>query len=60
MSLLTLAVTIVVVGVILWAINQLIPMPANIKNVLNVVVVVFLILWILQSFGLINTGLRLK
>lgn len=60
MSLLTIVIVIVVVGVILWAINQLIPMPANIKNVLNVVVVVFLILWILQSFGLINTGLRLK
>lgn len=60
MSLLTIVIVIVIVGVILWAINQLIPMPANIKNVLNVVVVVFLILWILQSFGLINLGLRLK
>ena len=60
MSLLTLVVTLVVVGVILWAINQLVPMPPNIKNVLNVVVAVFLILWILQSFGFINLGLRLK
>jgi len=60
MSLLTIVITIVVVGVILWAINQLIPMAGNVKNVLNVVVVVFLVLWILQGFGFINTGLRLK
>ena len=52
MSLLTLIVVIVVVGVLLWCINRYVPMQAEIKNLLNIAVVIFLVLWILFSvFG---------
>ncbi len=63
MSLLTIVITLIVVGVLLWAINAInaiIPMSPEVKKVLNVVVVVFLVLWLLQGFGLIHTGLRLR
>ena len=54
MTLLSLAIVIVVVGVLLWAVNEFIPMAGNIKKLLNVVVVVVLVLWILAQFGLIG------
>jgi len=54
MSLLTVILVIVLVGVLLWAINRFIPMDATIKNILYFVVVLALILWLLQSFGLLG------
>ncbi|MBK1618208.1 hypothetical protein CKO42_07070 [Lamprobacter modestohalophilus] len=53
MPLITLIVTLVVVGVILWLINNYLPMDGKIKKILNVVVVIIVILWLLSVFGLI-------
>jgi hypothetical protein len=47
MDLITLILVIVIVGVVLWLINTYIPMPPQIKTVLNVVVAIVLLLWIL-------------
>ncbi|GAB6051726.1 hypothetical protein JCM17960_05460 [Magnetospira thiophila] len=44
-----------VVGVLLWAINTYIPMDNKIKSILNVVVVIAVILWLLDAFGLLDT-----
>ncbi|MGB5733131.1 MAG: Thivi_2564 family membrane protein [Thiohalocapsa sp.] len=52
MPLITLVVTLVVVGLILWLINNYIPMDGTIKKILNVVVVIAVILWLLSVFGL--------
>lgn len=52
MSLLSLIVTLVFIGVILWVINTYIPMDAKVKTILNVAVVLILCLWLLQAFGL--------
>ena len=52
MPLLNLIVPLVVVGVVLWLINRYIPMASSIKNILNVVVVVVVCVWVLQSVGL--------
>lgn len=54
MSLLTLIVTLVLVGVILWAVNSFIPMDSKIKQILNVVVVIIVLIWLLQVFGLVG------
>jgi hypothetical protein len=62
MSLLNIVVTLVIAGVALWAINAYIPMAANVKKLLNIVVVVVLVLWLLQVFGIIGSirGVTLK
>jgi hypothetical protein len=52
MSLLTVILVIVVVGVVLWAINTYLPMAAPIKNILNIVVICVLIVWLMKAFGL--------
>ena len=52
MPLLTVLLTLVVVGVLLWLINTYIPMDAKIKRILNIVAVVAVGLWVLNAFGL--------
>lgn len=54
MSLLTLLIAIVAVGVVLWAINQFVPMDGKIKMILNVIVVLILVVWALEAFGLLD------
>ena len=58
MSLISIILTLVVVGVLLWLINTYIPMAKPIKTILNVVVVICVILWLLSVFGVV-TNLRL-
>lgn len=55
MSLITLLLVLVVVGVVLWLINTYIPMDRKIKNILNVVVVIVVVLWLLKAFGLLSS-----
>jgi hypothetical protein len=45
---------LIVVGVLLWLINRFIPMQSTIKSILNGVVVIVIVLWLLQVFGLIG------
>lgn len=54
--LISVLVTLVVVGVVLWLINAFIPMAPPIKTVLNVIVVLVLCVWLLQVFGLMSGG----
>lgn len=55
MSLLSLILTIVIVGFVLWAINALIPMEPRIKMILNVIVAIVVVVWALQAIGLWDT-----
>jgi len=54
MSLISLVVTLVVIGVLLWLVNAYIPMDAKIKKILNIVVVICVVLWLLSVFGIIG------
>ena len=51
MSLVTLVITLIVVGVLLWLVNTYIPMDGKIKKIINVVVVIVVIIWLLRVFG---------
>lgn len=51
MPLLTILFVLIAVGVVLWAINNFIPMDRKIKYILNVVVVIVLLGWLLNVFG---------
>lgn len=55
MSLVGLVVVLMVFGVLLWLLNTQIPMDANIKKIINVVVLIVVVLWILQVFGLLES-----
>lgn len=59
MSILGFVVLFLLVGVVMWAINSYLPMQANIKKLLNVVVtivmVVIAIVFLMSLFG-VSTG----
>jgi hypothetical protein len=55
MSLLGLIITLVVVGVLLWLLNNYVPMDGKIKRILNAVVVIVVVVWLLQAFGLLGS-----
>jgi hypothetical protein len=61
MPLINVIIALIVVGVILWLINTYIPMDRKIKSILNVVVVIFTVLWLLRAFGLLDnlTNIRI-
>ena len=54
MSLISIVLVLIVVGVILWLINTYVPMQGTIKSILNAVVVIVLVLWLLQAFGVLG------
>jgi hypothetical protein len=55
MSLITILITLIIAGVVLWLINTYIPMDGKIKNILNVLVVIVVILWLLKVFGVLGS-----
>ncbi len=55
MSLVTLLIVLIVVGVLLWLVNTYIPMDRKIKNILNIVVVILVVLWLLRAFGVLDS-----
>lgn len=50
MSIIQVMIILIVIGVILFLVNKYIPMDANIKKILNAVVIVCVILWVLSLF----------
>ena len=54
MSLITIVITLIVAGVLLWLVNTYIPMDGKIKKILNIVVVVVVVLWLLSVFGVLD------
>ncbi|MGC6330984.1 Thivi_2564 family membrane protein [Rhizorhabdus sp. FW153] len=51
--LINVIVVLIIVGVLLWLVNNYIPMDAKIKSILNIVVVIIVVLWLLKAFGLL-------
>jgi hypothetical protein len=60
MPLLTILLVLIVAGVLLWLINTYIPMDRKIKNILNIVAVILIIIWLLRVFGVLDTLNRVR
>jgi ABC-type long-subunit fatty acid transport system fused permease/ATPase subunit len=55
MSLVSVLLTLVVFGVILWLINNYIPMDQKIKNILNIVAIIIVVIWLLRALGVLGS-----
>ncbi len=55
MPLVHLVAVLIVVGVLLGLINRYIPMAGSIKSILNGVVVICVVVWLLNVFGLLHS-----
>jgi uncharacterized membrane protein YidH (DUF202 family) len=54
MPLVQVLIALIVVGFVLWLINTFIPMAGSIKSLLNVVVIIVVVGWLLNIFGLMH------
>ena len=55
MPLISVVIVLIVVGVLLWAANNYIPMDGKIKSIMNFVVVIAVVLWLLSAFGVLGS-----
>jgi cation transporter-like permease len=60
MPLVQFVMVLIVVGVLLWLVNNFIPMQGSIKSILNAVVVIGVVLWILNVFGLFHSFAHIR
>ena len=50
----SLVITLIVIGVLLRLVNNYIPMDGKIKQILNVIVVICVVVWLLSAFGVLG------
>jgi hypothetical protein len=60
MPLISVVITLIIVGVLLWLVNSYIPMDGKIKQILNMVVVICVVVWLLYAFGVVNHADEIK
>ena len=60
MPLITVVIYLIVVGVLLWLVNNYIPMDGKIKKIVNILVVVVVVIWLLQVFGVMGPLNRIR
>jgi len=54
MPILTVLIVMIAAGVLMLAVNNYVPMDAGIKRLFNIVVIVVLVVWLLQLFGIFD------
>jgi hypothetical protein len=59
MPLLQILMVLLMVGVLLWLVNNFIPMAGSIKSIFNAVVVIGVVVWLLNVFGVIHSLSRI-
>lgn len=53
MSLIALVIVLIIVGVLLYLVNTQLPIEANIKKIINIVVIIAVCFWLLSVFGIL-------
>ena len=54
MPLLTVVLTLLVIGVCVWLFDTYIPLDATIKRIIHVVIIICIVVWLLQISGLLG------
>jgi hypothetical protein len=54
MTLIGLIVVLVILGVVVYVVNAVIPMDARFKLIVNAIIIVAVLLWVLEQFGLLS------
>ena len=55
MPIIDIVLVLIGIGVLLWLVNNYFPMDGKIRSILNVVVVVVVVVWLLQTFGIVGS-----
>lgn len=54
MPLMNVIIVLVIVGVVLYIVETLLPIDATIKRIIHIIVVLAVCIWLLQAFGIIG------
>jgi len=54
MPLINVIIVLVVVGVLLYVVETLLPIDATIRRIIHIIVILAVCIWLLQSFGIIG------
>ncbi|TDR24559.1 Thivi_2564 family membrane protein [Flavobacterium cheniae] len=54
MPLVNILIVLVIVGFLLWLVNNYIPMDGKIKKIVNIIVLIVVVVWVLKAFGLLS------
>lgn len=62
MSILSIVITLIVIGVLLWLEETYIPMAPPIKTIIRVIVIIVVVIWLLQTLGVLGSigAVRIK
>lgn len=60
MTLFNVLVVLIIAGILLWLVNNYIPMDRKIKQILNIVVVIVIIIWLLRVFGIFSSLMNVR
>ncbi|MFO7884530.1 MAG: Thivi_2564 family membrane protein [Desulfobacteraceae bacterium] len=55
MDIIQFVIILIVIGVLLWLVNNYIPMDRKIKKIVNIVVVIAVIIWVANLFGVFDS-----
>lgn len=53
-SVFNVVLVLICAGVVLYLINRYVPMDGKIKNILNWVIILIIVFWLLNIFGILN------
>ena len=53
-ALVSVVVSLIIVGLLLWLVNNFLPMDGRIKQILNILVIIAVVLWLLSTFGILS------
>jgi hypothetical protein len=54
MPLINILIVLVIVGFLLWLVNNYIPMDGKIKKIVNIIVLIVVVIWVLKAIGLLS------
>jgi VIT1/CCC1 family predicted Fe2+/Mn2+ transporter len=60
MPFVSVVIALAVVGLLMWLVSRFIPMQSQIKELLNGVVVIAVVIWLLRVFGIFGTISHLR
>lgn len=55
MSIISLLIVLILIGVLLYVVETMLPIDPTIKKIIRIVVVLFVILWLLSAFGVLDS-----
>lgn len=56
MSIIGLIVVLIIVGVIVYVVNNVVPMDARFKMIINAIIIIVVLLWVCDELGLFHLG----